>query len=271
MPHGRLDDRRSAPAARRGRAERASRGAAHGRPGSDPPAPGESAGHHSADRQRRLRDPRRAGQRLDHRPHGGPECRAQLRADLSLSSRRRATARRRGADGDRLSATEPGPRFDAATWSPATWSDSGPGTVSRPTRASSRRETSTSSRPRLTGESMPVEKDAGDIEVAPRQPADARNVVVPRHVGRERYGDGAGRGDRPRDRVRRHRRAPVDASSRDGVRARHAAVRALDHAHGVLPRPLRASGRRAAAPRVSRVAALRGGPRGGPDPRVPAA
>src|SRR3989449_11280070 len=29
----------------------------------------------------------------------------------------------------------------------------------------------------LTGESMPAEKDAGDIEVAPRQPADARNVV----------------------------------------------------------------------------------------------
>jgi Mg2+-importing ATPase len=29
----------------------------------------------------------------------------------------------------------------------------------------------------LTGESMPVEKDAGAIEVAPRQPADARNVV----------------------------------------------------------------------------------------------
>ena len=29
----------------------------------------------------------------------------------------------------------------------------------------------------LTGESMPVEKDAGDVEVAPRQPADARNVV----------------------------------------------------------------------------------------------
>src|SRR5580765_2921132 len=29
----------------------------------------------------------------------------------------------------------------------------------------------------LTGESMPVEKDAGDIEVSPRQPADARNVV----------------------------------------------------------------------------------------------
>ena len=29
----------------------------------------------------------------------------------------------------------------------------------------------------LTGESMPVEKDAGDLEVAPRQPADARNVV----------------------------------------------------------------------------------------------
>src|SRR5439155_1151966 len=29
----------------------------------------------------------------------------------------------------------------------------------------------------LTGESMPVEKDACVIEVAPRQPADARNVV----------------------------------------------------------------------------------------------
>jgi len=29
----------------------------------------------------------------------------------------------------------------------------------------------------LTGESMPAEKDAEDIEVAPRQPADARNVV----------------------------------------------------------------------------------------------
>jgi Mg2+-importing ATPase len=29
----------------------------------------------------------------------------------------------------------------------------------------------------LTGESMPAEKDAGDVEVAPRQPADARNVV----------------------------------------------------------------------------------------------
>jgi len=29
----------------------------------------------------------------------------------------------------------------------------------------------------LTGESMPAEKDADDIEVAPRQPADARNVV----------------------------------------------------------------------------------------------
>ncbi len=29
----------------------------------------------------------------------------------------------------------------------------------------------------LTGESMPVEKDAGDLEAAPRQPADARNVV----------------------------------------------------------------------------------------------
>ena len=29
----------------------------------------------------------------------------------------------------------------------------------------------------LTGESMPAEKDAGDLEVAPRQPADARNVV----------------------------------------------------------------------------------------------
>jgi Mg2+-importing ATPase len=29
----------------------------------------------------------------------------------------------------------------------------------------------------LTGESMPVEKDAGAIEVAPRQPADARNAV----------------------------------------------------------------------------------------------
>src|SRR5204862_7353665 len=27
----------------------------------------------------------------------------------------------------------------------------------------------------LTGESMPAEKDAGDIEVAPRQPADARD------------------------------------------------------------------------------------------------
>ena len=29
----------------------------------------------------------------------------------------------------------------------------------------------------LTGESMPAEKDAGDLEVAPRQPVDARNVV----------------------------------------------------------------------------------------------
>jgi P-type Mg2+ transporter len=29
----------------------------------------------------------------------------------------------------------------------------------------------------LTGESMPAEKDANDLEVAPRQPADARNVV----------------------------------------------------------------------------------------------
>jgi P-type Mg2+ transporter len=29
----------------------------------------------------------------------------------------------------------------------------------------------------LTGESMPVEKDAGDIQIAPRQPADAHNVV----------------------------------------------------------------------------------------------
>ena len=29
----------------------------------------------------------------------------------------------------------------------------------------------------LTGESMPVEKDAGDLDVPPRQPADARNVV----------------------------------------------------------------------------------------------
>ena len=29
----------------------------------------------------------------------------------------------------------------------------------------------------LTGESMPAEKDAGDLEVTPRQPADARNVV----------------------------------------------------------------------------------------------
>jgi Mg2+-importing ATPase len=29
----------------------------------------------------------------------------------------------------------------------------------------------------LTGESMPVDKDAGDVEVAPRQPADARNLV----------------------------------------------------------------------------------------------
>src|SRR5205809_634483 len=29
----------------------------------------------------------------------------------------------------------------------------------------------------LTGESMPAEKDAGDSEAAPRQPADARNVV----------------------------------------------------------------------------------------------
>ena len=29
----------------------------------------------------------------------------------------------------------------------------------------------------LTGESMPAEKDAGDLEVAPQQPADARNVV----------------------------------------------------------------------------------------------
>ncbi len=29
----------------------------------------------------------------------------------------------------------------------------------------------------LTGESMPAEKDAGDVAVAPRQPADARNVV----------------------------------------------------------------------------------------------
>jgi len=29
----------------------------------------------------------------------------------------------------------------------------------------------------LTGESMPAEKDAADIEIAPRQPADARNVV----------------------------------------------------------------------------------------------
>ncbi len=29
----------------------------------------------------------------------------------------------------------------------------------------------------LTGESMPAEKEAGDIDVAPRQPADARNVV----------------------------------------------------------------------------------------------
>ena len=29
----------------------------------------------------------------------------------------------------------------------------------------------------LTGESMPAEKDAEDLEVAPRQPADARNVV----------------------------------------------------------------------------------------------
>ena len=29
----------------------------------------------------------------------------------------------------------------------------------------------------LTGESMPAEKDAGDVEVAPRQPAEARNVV----------------------------------------------------------------------------------------------
>src|SRR5204862_4203232 len=29
----------------------------------------------------------------------------------------------------------------------------------------------------LTGESMPAEKDAADIEIAPRQPAHARNVV----------------------------------------------------------------------------------------------
>ena len=42
-----------------------------GRSRSNPPAPRESAGHHPAARQRGLRDPRRAGQRGHHRPHGG--------------------------------------------------------------------------------------------------------------------------------------------------------------------------------------------------------
>src|SRR5207245_5956156 len=71
----------------------------------------------------------------------------------------------------------PGPRFDGATWSPVTSSDSRPAIAFLPTRASSRRETFHVQQAALTGESMPAEKDAGDSEAAPRQPADARNVV----------------------------------------------------------------------------------------------
>ena len=69
----------------------------------------------------------------------------------------------------------------------------------------------------LTGESMPVEKDAGDLEVAAAPAGGRPQRRLPRHVGRERNGDGAGRRDGAGDRVRRHCRAPVDASARDGV------------------------------------------------------
>ena len=99
----------------------------------------------------------------------------------------------------------------------------------------------------------------GRPEVAPRQPADARNVVflgtsVVSGTGTAVVvATGAG------DRVRRHRRPPRDAPARDRVRARHAAVRAADHATVVLPRALRLPGQRAAPARPARVVPLRGG------------
>ena len=112
----------------------------------------------------------------------------------------------------------------------------------------------------LTGESMPVEKDAGDLEVAPRQPADAPQRRLPRHVGRQRHGDGAGRrrrGRRPRSATspRAWRRVRPRPSSSAALRRFSAA----DPAHGRSSWCSSSCWSASLLHDASRVAALRGG------------
>ena len=112
------------------------------------------------------------------------------------------------ADGDGAARRRVARAAARASSSPATSSGSRPATSCPPTRACSRRSDLHVQQAALTGESLPVEKAA--TEPRRRDRSGRRRPRLPRHVGRERHGDGA----RVRDRRRRPRSATSPRASR---------------------------------------------------------
>ena len=115
----------------------------------------------------------------------------------------------------------------------------------------------------MTGESFPVEKRPG---VVARRCAACRadKLRLPRRVGAQRHGEGAGGSDRPPNRIRRDRRAAAGTPARNRLRARRSPVRLSAHPRDGGHRPFRADGEPAARPPGNRVAAVRGGLGGRP-------
>ena len=122
----------------------------------------------------------------------------------------------------------------------------------------------------LTGESLPVEKEAADLPPGARQAAEARNTVF---LGTSVVSGTAtavvvatGPATAFGDIAARLSTQPPETEFERGL----AALRAPDHAHGAVPRALRPAGELRPAPPAARIVPVRRGAGRGPDARVPA-
>ena len=121
----------------------------------------------------------------------------------------------------------------------------------------------------LTGESLPVEKDAVDLQAISQGTSDQHKVFLGTSVV---SGSGTalvtatGRNTV----LRRYCHSPRHQAAGNGVRKRHPTVWSLDHEDDHVARALRSAGERSPSSQFSRVSTFRRRPGGRPDTRVPA-